>query len=161
MKNKYLILTFSFFLSFSLLSFAQSKAKAEKDFLKELNEILQDSENQHWEFDGKMTVDSTFTINSRGQLTSTVRYTTDTSVIRVRSEAPVNKITFVKQDVYIYLEYRDKSVMIYEKKNEKDWAIKFKRSMFHIGTGDDGGKEADKLQSKFDKLREHYPTDYN
>lgn len=148
------------FCCLSLAGFAQPKSKAEKDFLKELNEILKESVNQHWEFDGKMSVDSPFAINGQGLLTSTVKYTTDTSVTRVRSEAPLNKITFVRQDVYIYLEYRDKSVMVYEQKNNKDWLIKFKRSMFHIGMGDDDGKQAEKVQKKFDKLREFYPTDY-
>lgn len=145
-------------ISFSVTG--QSKGKAEKDFTKELNDILKQSPNQHWEFDGKMTVDTPFSITPQGTLTSTVRYTTDTSVIRVRSEAPVNKITFARQDVYIFLEYRDKSVMVYEQKNNKDWSIKFKRNMFHIGMGDDDGKQADKVQKKFDKLREFYPTDY-
>ncbi len=142
-------------------SFAQSKVKAEKDFLKELNDILKASANQHWEFDGTMSIDSPFSINSQGMLTSTVRYTTDTSVTRVRTEAPVNKITFARQDVYVYLEYRDKSVMVYEQKNNKDWSIKFKRNMLHLGTGDEDGKQADKVQKKFDKLREFYPTVYN
>lgn len=160
MEIKYLVLALSLFCCSSTICSAQSKAKAEKDFLKELNEILKKSENQHWEFDGKMTVDSPFAINGQGLLTSTVKYTTDTSVIKVRSEAPVNKITFVRQDVYVFLEYRDKSVMITEQKNGKDWSIKFKRNMFHIGMGDDDGKQADKLQGKFDKLREFYPTDY-
>ena len=141
-------------------SVAQSKLKAEKDFLKELNEILKKTINQHWEYDGTMTIDSPFTINSQGMLTSTVKYTTDTSMIRVRTEAPVNKITFARQDVYIYLEYRDKSVMVYEQKTNKDWTIKFKRNMLHLGIGDDDGKQADKIQQKFEKLREFYPTVY-
>jgi hypothetical protein len=145
----------------SQTTLAQSKSKTEKDFLKELNDILKQSPNQHWEFDGKMSIDSPFTISSQGILTSTVKYTTDTSVMRVRTEAPVNKITFARQDVYVYLEYRDKSVIVYEQKKNKDWSIKFKRNMLHLGMGDDDGKQADKVQKKFDKLREFYPTEYN
>lgn len=145
----------------SHIASAQSKLKAEKDFLKELNDILKASPNQHWEFDGRMGIDSPFTINSQGNITITVRYTTATTVMRVRTEAPVNKITFVKQDVYVYLEYRDKSVTVYEQNNNKDWSIKFKRNMLHLGIGDEDGKQADKVQQKFDKLREFYPTLYN
>ena len=161
MKIKLSIYTLITFCLLSLTGFSQSKSKAEKDFLKELNDILKETANQHWEFDGKMSIDSPFAINSRGLITSTVKYTTDTSVVRVRSEAPVNKITFARQDVYIYLEYRDKSVIVYEQKTNQDWQIKFRRNMFHIGMGDDDGKQADKVQQKFDKLREFYPTDYN
>jgi len=160
MKIKFLAYAFLTFCYLSNPVFAQSKVKAEKEFLKELNDILKGSDNQHWEFDGKMVIDSPFTINSQGNLTATVKYTTDTSVIRVRTEAPVNKITFARQDVYVFLEYRDKSVMVYEQKNNKDWSIRFKRTMLHLGMGDDGGKQADKVQKKFDKLREFYPTEY-
>jgi hypothetical protein len=161
MKLRYLAFTLMALCFLNHTVVAQSKQKAEKDFLKELNDILKKSENQHWEFDGKMSIDSPFTINSQGMLTSTVKYTTDTSVTRVRTEAPVNKITFARQDVYVYLEFRDKSVMVYEQKGNRDWVLRFKRNMLHIGMGDEAGKQADKVQKQFDKLREFYPTVYN
>ncbi|MEO6583601.1 MAG: hypothetical protein ABIO05_04715 [Ferruginibacter sp.] len=153
------------FIIFSLLSLhpdvnAQSKQKAEKEFLKELNEIIKESPNQHWEFNGKMSVDSPFTITPSGHLSVTVKYITDTATVWVRSEAPVNKITFAKEDVYTYLEFRDKSVMVYEKSKGKDWSIRFKRNMFHIGVADDDGKDTGKVIAAFNKLRKFYPTAY-
>src|SRR6478752_3658048 len=81
---------------------AQSKQKAEKEFLKQLNSILKNSKQQHWAYEGNvMSIDSAFAINKEGILSVTVRYTSDTSFVRVRLAAPVSKIDTVRYDLYM------------------------------------------------------------
>ena len=93
---------------------AQSKQKAEKEFLAELNNILYKSRKQHSLYEGIMTVDSAFAINKEGILSVTLRYTNDSSYKRVRLQAPVKDISLVRYDLYLILEYTDKLVTYFE-----------------------------------------------
>ncbi len=88
------IITGLFFcLLLSLAASAQTKQKAEKEFIDQLNNILINSKEDDWQTGGKMSVDSVFAINKAGILSLSVRYTKeDSSFVRARMEAPVNKI---------------------------------------------------------------------
>lgn len=150
------ILCVSFIFHFS--SVAQFKQKAENELLKELNKVLKKSPNHHWEHDGKMSIDSAFAINTQGNLTLTVRYTTDTSVLVVRTEAPLNKIVWAEKDVYLILKCNDKAVSIFNsEKNNNKLSLKIRRNMFHIGVAEDDSDTVGKVQKLLDNLRKFYP----
>jgi hypothetical protein len=92
---KKIILLITCFFSFILppAATAQAKQKAEKEFVGQLNHVLNISRQLHWAYEGNaMTIDSAFAINKEGVLSVTVRYTNDSSFTRVRMEAPVSKI---------------------------------------------------------------------
>jgi len=137
---------------------AQSKQKAEKEFLKQLNSILNNSKQQHWAFEGVMTVDTAFSINKDGKLSVTVRYTSDTTFIRSRMEAPVSKISKVAYDLYLMLEYKDKLVTFYKSdpgSNELEEGGK--TDLFHIGAPEEEGySRQEKLQRALDNVLKHY-----
>src|SRR6218665_1120199 len=78
-----------------MLAFSQSKQKATGNFLKELNNIIQHSDdNDHWNIQGTMSVDTPFAINNKGILSVTVRFINEEGETRrARMEASVNKIT--------------------------------------------------------------------
>jgi hypothetical protein len=77
----------------SFVCHAQTKKKSEQEFLKQLNSILKNSKQQHWAYEGNaMSIDSAFAINKEGILSVTVRYTSNTSFVRVRMTAPSVKL---------------------------------------------------------------------
>lgn len=134
---------------------AQSKQNAEKEFLKQLNNILLNSKQQHWKFTGPMTVDSAFAINTNGILSATVHYTDDDSTIVItRMEAPVKNILRVGYDLYLILEYQDDQVTVFESEpNSKELKETYKTNLFHIGVPPtDSYKQQEKLQQLLDKL---------
>ena len=104
MKKSLLLITSCFLLT--NVASAQSKQKAEKKFLKELNSIVRKSPSQHWGYDGVMTIDSAFAISKTGIISVTVRYTTDEFFMRARMEAPVSTISEVAYDLYLILKYK-------------------------------------------------------
>lgn len=93
---------------------AQSKKKAEKEFVAALNSVLKNSKEQHWRYTGKMTIDSAFAINKEGILSVKVRYTDEGSVVITRMEAPVKNIQSVAYDLYLILEYETDEITVYE-----------------------------------------------
>ncbi len=105
-----------------------------------------------------MTIDSAFAINEKGVLSVTVRYTNDSSFIRARMEAPVNKIKRVAYDLYLILEYKDELVTYYESEpGSNELKEKGTTNLFHIGTPlpeDISYKE--KLQKALDKFLKYY-----
>jgi len=119
------------------LASAQTKQKAEKDFVKELNSILKTSKEQHWSYNGIMTIDSTFAINEKGVLSVAVRYRDDdSSVVRTRMEAPVNKISRIAYDLYLILEYKQDEVTVYESEvNSKELKETHKTNYFFLSVG--------------------------
>lgn len=137
---------------------AQPQQKAEKDFLNQLNSILKNSRQQHWNFEGAMTIDSAFAINETGVLSVTVRYTNDTSFVRVRMAAPVNKIKGVAYDLYLILEYKDELVTFYASEpGSNELTEKGKTNLFHIGAPlPEDVKSQEKLQKALDKLLKYY-----
>jgi hypothetical protein len=137
---------------------AQSKQKAEKEFLAHLNDILKDSDEQHWKYKGVMTIDSAFAINKEGILSVTVRYTDDTSFIRTRMEAPVKNIKWVAYDLYLILEYKKEEVTVYESEvNSNELKEISKTNYFHIGAPlPEDMKRQEKLQRLLDKVMPFY-----
>ncbi|GAB2839831.1 hypothetical protein [Ferruginibacter profundus] len=158
---KILFVLLCFCCSLLFIAVAQPKQKAEKEFLKQLNSILKNSLQQHWNYEGAtMTIDSAFAINKEGILSVSVRYTTDSSFVRARMAAPVNKIQRVAYDLYIILEYKDDLVTFYESEpgsnslNEKGTT-----NLFHIGAPlPEDAKYQLKLQKALNKLLKYYPV---
>ena len=159
MKKKFilslLILGCSVFLNTAI---AQTKQKAEKKFIDQLNTILKNSKQQHWNYEGMMTIDSAFAINVAGILSVTVRYTTDASFVIVRMAAPINKIQQVDYDLYLILKYKDELVTYYESAPGSNKLIeKGKGELFHIGAPlPEDVKYQEKLQKSLDKLLKYY-----
>ncbi|MDB5203065.1 MAG: hypothetical protein JWQ27_2474 [Ferruginibacter sp.] len=142
----------------TLLAAAQSKQKAEREFLQQLSQILKKSAVQHWGFEGKMTVDSTFAINRDGLLSLTVRYHSDTGYTRSRMVVPMNKIREVAYDLYIILRSEDDQVIYYESENNKEELHETgKGYFFHIGAPlPEDVKYQEKLQKALDKVLKFY-----
>jgi hypothetical protein len=155
---------FSLFITiFSLLlhqpAVAQSKQKAEKEFLKQLNTVLQHSKQQHWAYEGNaMTVDSAFAINKEGLLSVTVHYTSDSSFIRTRMTAPVSKIDKVLYDLYIILDCKDKPVTFYQSEpGSNELKEVNKGGRFHIGAPEpEDVRYREKLEKALVDLRKYY-----
>ena len=105
-----------------------------------------------------MTIDSAFAINARGVLSVTVKYATDTSVIRARMEAPVSQIKGVAYDLYLILEYTDEVVtMFYSESEGSELKETGKSHLFHIGEPKKGGSDKqEKLQKALDNLLNYY-----
>jgi len=137
---------------------SQTKEKAQNIFLKELNNILQNSDQQHWKYSGKMSIDSAFSINEKGNLVATVRYKTDSSFVRTKMEAPINKAKAVGYDLYLILEYVKDDVIISESaRNSNELVNKFRSNLFHIGIPlQNGYKEQEKLQYLLKQLLKFY-----
>jgi hypothetical protein len=134
---------------------AQSKLKAEKEFLTQLNTILKKSKQQHWKYKGTMNIDSAFAINKEGILSVTVHYTDeDSSVVRMRMEAPANKILLVAYDLYLILEYKEDEVTVYESEvNSKELKKLHNTNLFHIGAPlSNGYNQREKLQKLLEKM---------
>ena len=137
---------------------AQSKQKAEKEFLAELNNILYKSRKQHSLYEGVMTVDSAFAINKEGILSVTLRYTNDSSYKRVRLQAPVKDISLVRYDLYLILEYTDKLVTYFE----SQWGSEVleetgKGGWFHVGAPlPEDVAYQQRVQKALNKVKLHY-----
>lgn len=151
---KTIVISLIFVLLAPTATLAQSQQKAEKEFLAHLNNILKDSDEQHWKYKGVMTVDSAFAINKEGILSVTVRYTDDTSFIRTRMEAPVKNIKWVAYDLYLILEYKKEEVTVYESDaNSNELKESFKTNYFHIGAPlPEDMKRQEKLQKLLDNV---------
>jgi len=139
-------------------SIAQSKQKAETDLLKQLNAILKVSGVQHWAYEGNMSIDSAFAIAKDGTLSVTVRYTTDSSFVRVRMTAPVAEISGVGYDLYLILEYKTPLVILYESDpNSMELKEAGKNTLFHIGLPEkDGEEQHTKLQKAVENVLKYY-----
>jgi hypothetical protein len=142
------------------MAFAQSKQKAEKDFVNQLNSILKNSsEHDHWLQSGTMTIDSAFAINKAGILSLTVRHTDeDSSFVRARMEAPINKIQRIAYDLYLILEYKADEVTVFKSAtNSNELTEDHKTNYFHIGAPwPEDRKHQEKLQKLLDKLLVFY-----
>ncbi len=152
----FLLITFVFVLQEP--SLAQTKQKAEKEFLTQLNSILHNSKQQHWGFEGVMTVDTAFTISSNGTLSVTVRYTNDSTFIRSRMEAPVSKIAKIAYDLYLILEYKDELVTFYRSApGSNELKEGGKTNLFHIGAPENEGYSLqEKLQQALENVLKYY-----
>ena len=158
-KNCFVLLTCC--LLFSLYSSAQSaKAKAEKAFLKELNSILYSKKDDHWWYKGEEVIDTAFYINQAGILSVTKSYKEeDGRFIRIRSEAPVNKIKEIAYDLYQILDYKTQEVTLFESEyNDMKLVEKEKSNYLHIGvTAMDGYKQKKRLEKLLKTLLKYYP----
>ncbi|MGF2414621.1 hypothetical protein [Ferruginibacter sp.] len=158
MKTLITLLYFSLLLP--VATAAQSKQKAEKDFVNQLNSILKNSsEHDHWLQTGTMTIDSAFAINKAGILSLTVRHTDDdSSFVRARMEAPINKIQRIAYDLYLILEYKTDEVTVFKSATNSNELIEdHKTNYLHIGAPwPEDMKHQEKLQKLLDKLLVFY-----
>lgn len=157
-QSFFLILCFSLLLQLS--SQAQSKKKDEKEFLKQLNTVLKKSKQQQWAFeDYVMTIDSAFAISKKGILSVTVRYTNDSSFVRVRTTAPLVKIEKIIYDLYLILVYKENVVTFYKSEPNSMELKEFNTyNWFHIGAPlPEDIVYQEKLQKALDNLRPYYP----
>ena len=115
------------------IAFAQNKKKAERAFVTELNTLLSKCEKQDGDYEGVMTIDSAVAINADGVLAMTVKYTSDSTITRVRLAAPVSSIQKVLYDLYLILECADDQVQLYEAKNGAPLKEVRKGSWFRVG----------------------------
>lgn len=158
MKHRFwlLVIISCFFISYSAVG--QSKIRAEQQFLKALNTILKESKQQHWDYEGKMTIDTPFLISKTGILSVTVRYNDNGSIVRARMEAPIKKIKSVLYDLYLILDFEEPIVDVY---TSKPGDILLKKTdinqFFHIGAPlKDGYKKEKQLQQLLEKLMKYY-----
>jgi hypothetical protein len=113
MKTIVTIILLSILLPFA--GMAQGKQKAEQEFVAELNSIIINSKPDEWPTNTKMSIDSVFAINTAGILSLNIRYTKDdSSYVKVRMEAAVNKIWRIAYDLYLLLEFKDEEVSVYK-----------------------------------------------
>ncbi len=154
---KFYCLSLFFFISVSLS--AQTKQKAEVEFLKVLNKVAKLSVSQHWAYEDPFTVDSVFHITG-DSLTATFRFINDSSSYRIRYTAPVAKIRSVDKDVFIILSFPGRAVNVYESINGKEWVHFDKRNLFHIGAlsldEDTHPELLEELELAWTKLSYHY-----
>lgn len=151
MKN---ILTILFLISAHFNISAQNKHQVEKSFVKELNTIINNSDEHHWGYEGKMSIDTPFSIDKNGILSVEIRYVTDSSTVRIRMEAPIYKAVSVLYDHYIILEYPKEDVTIINLDNETE--LPSKNNLFHIGAPRDLFRKQDKLQLLLEKVLKFY-----
>ncbi len=138
---------------------AQSKQNATRKFLKQLNEIVtKSSEPWPWEYAGKYTVDSFFSVSKTGVLSITFRYTTNTAFTRIRMTAPVSKIQDVFYDYYLGFQFADDWVTVYQSvPGNKKLAETHKDHLFHIGLPSfDGYQQQENLQKALVELQKFY-----
>ncbi len=154
------IITGLFFcLLLSLAASAQTKQKAEKEFIDQLNNILINSKEDDWQTGGKMSVDSVFAINKAGILSLSVRYTKeDSSFVRARMEAPVNKIWRIAYDLYLILEYKNDDVTVFKSgTNSNELVEDNKTNLLHIGAPfPEDIRHQQKLQKLLDNVLKYY-----
>ena len=154
------IITGLFFcLLLSLAASAQTKQKAEKEFIDQLNNILINSKEDDWQTGGKMSVDSAFAINKAGILSLSVRYTKEDSFfVRVRMESPINKIWRIAYDLYLILEYKTNEVTVFKSATNTNELIEdHKTNYFHIGAPlPEDIRHQEKLQKLLNNLLKYY-----
>ncbi|MFZ4770980.1 MAG: hypothetical protein ACOYLO_12435 [Ferruginibacter sp.] len=157
MKNTLLLcFVFSFF---ALTSNAQAPPKAALEFVKLLNKIAyHTSVPSPWEFEGKFSMDSAYAISKTGLLSTTFRYTTDTSVLRIRMTVAVADIRDIFYDYYIGLVCYSDAVTIYEATSSSSTLIESgKNYLFHVGISDyEGEKQQEQLQKILVQLKKYY-----
>ena len=157
MKNKlllFIVLTIP-----SLKSSAQAPPKAALEFVKLLNTIAyHTSVPSPWEYEGKFSMDSAYAISKTGLLSTTFRYTTDTSVLRIRMGVAVADIQDIFYDYYIGLVCYSDAVTIYESKtNNRELIESGKDYLFHVGISDyEGEKQQEQLQKLLVQLKKYY-----
>lgn len=158
MKNKLQLLVFISFIFVSISAIGQSKIKAEQQFLQALNTILRQSKQQHWDYEGKMSIDSPFAISKTGILSVTVRYNDNGSLVRARMDAPVNKIKNVLYDLYLILEFEEPLVNLYTSKPGTLVLKKKENSQyFHIAAPvKEGYQQEKRLQQLLENLMKFY-----
>ena len=138
--------------------------KAERELTGYLNGLLKVSNTIHWAYrDGKMTIDSGFSINKTGILSVTVRFHhPDSGFYRVRFASPVACLTRIVEDLYYVFEATPEAVGIYETKgwNSESLAIARKDDLFHIGCPRKNKLykkfKVDKIQTLLDKVKKYY-----
>lgn len=155
---KFLLTFLCLSLSLQFPASAQPKQKAEREFLKQLNNIVKNSKEQHWAYTGTMSIDSAFAINKEGILSVTVRYTNDSSFIVSRMEAPVSNIEYVAYDLYLILKYSTDEVNTYVSAEGSNVLQQTgKTNLFHIGAPlSDGYKKQEKLQKAANNVLQYY-----
>lgn len=106
-----------------------------------------------------MTLDSAFAISKKGILSVMVRYTNDSSFVRVRTTAPLAKIEKIIYNLYLILVYKENVVTFYKSEHNNMELIEFNTfSWFHIGAPmPEDIKYQEKLQLALDNLRQYYP----
>ncbi len=163
---------------FTHASSAQTKQKAEKAFLKELNHILKNTPYHHWAFEPRpqldsnyepipvskdaksnMRIDSAFAITAAGTLSVTVRYLNDSSFVRTRMEVQVKDIVSMEYDLYLILGCKAESVIGYTSAEGSELLLETDRSnLFHLGLpAYDGYYQREKLQKLLEDLLKFYP----
>lgn len=158
--KKFLVLLCIICFSFCVNAQAQpAKEKAKKAFLKELNNILYCKKDDHWRYNGEEIIDTAFYINEAGILSMTKSYKEeDGRFIRIRSEAPVNKIKEIAYDLYQILDYSTEEVTLFESEyNDMKLVEKEKSKYFHIGVSAmDGYKQKKRLEKLLKDLLKYY-----
>jgi len=157
MKNKLLLFIL---LTIPLLkSNAQAPPKAAREFVKLLNKIAyHTSAPSPWQFEGKFSIDSAYAISKSGLLSTTFRYTSDTSILRIRMTVAVADIRDIFYDYYIGLVCYSDAVTIYEATSSSSALIESgKNYLFHVGISDyEGEKQQEQLQKMLVQLKEYY-----
>lgn len=159
LKMKYILLFF-IFIALPITAFSQTKEKAQDALVRELNTILRSSDQHHWAYEGKMTVDSAFAIDKKGILSMTVNYKTDSTNIKVRMEAPIYKAKSVLYDAFLILEYGLDEVKVFEIVNEtgkEEEKHEYKNDLFHIGSPlENGYEKQEQLEKLLKKVLKFY-----
>ena len=142
----------------SLKSNAQAPPKAALEFVKLLNTIAyHTSVPSPWEYEGKFSIDSAYAISKTGLLSTTFRYTTDTSVLRIRMTVAVADIRDIFYDYYIGLVCYSDAVTIYEATSSSSTLIESgKNYLFHVGISDyEGEKQQEQLLKILVQLKQY------
>ncbi len=135
-----------------IASTAQTKQKAEKEFVNELNNLLKKSkDNDHWDLKGNMTIEKGFAIDKQGLLSVTVRFTEEGNFILKKMVAPVKNAKEVLYDLYLILAYSEKEVTVYQSElNSATLKEVNKNIYFHLGAP--GAKNGRNTQKKLEQL---------
>jgi hypothetical protein len=140
------------------------RQKAQKDLTSYLNSLLSASNTIHWAYkDGKMTIDSGFSIDTAGILSVTVRFHhPDSGFYRVRFASPVACLTRAVEDLYYVFEATPEAVGIYETRgwNSESLTLVRKDDLFHLGCPRKNKLykkfRVDKIQTLLDKVKKYY-----
>ena len=153
------LLLFFVCLLVALQSNAQTRKKAELEFIKRLNTIANNSvAPSPREFEGKYSIDSAYAISKTGLLSTTFRYTTDTSFFRMRLTVPISKIRDIFYDYYLVMVCDPNAVTIYRSATNRK-AVKESGNdyLFHIGVPVSAGEvQQEKLQQALVALQHYY-----
>ena len=157
MKNK-LLLSIVFTITV-YCSNAQAPPKAALEFVELLNDIAyHTSTPSPWQFEGKFSIDSAYAISKSGLLSTTFRYTSDTSILRIRMTVAIADIRDIFYDYYIGLVCYSDAVTISEASSSSSTLIESgKNYLFHVGISDyEGEKQQEQLQKMLVQLKEYY-----